>query len=133
MVGELGRNWHVIGFSTNDEGLPGMTNDELYKSIVKRVTDRADSTIGVPPNLANWSFGYDAVLLYADIMRRTGINGTTDPKKARELIKDEFVKLKEFDGVYKYKMRDNGDAYLPGNILRADTEKKIWSFVTPAK
>ena len=133
MVGDLGRNWHVIGFSTNDEGMPGMTNDELYKSIVKRVTERADTTIGIPANLANWSFGYDAVLLYVDIMRRTGINGATDPKKAREQIKDEFLKLKDFEGVYKYKMRDNGDAYLPGNILRANTEKKVWSFVTPPK
>jgi branched-chain amino acid transport system substrate-binding protein len=133
MVGELGRNWHVIGFSTNGEGMPGLTNDSLYQSIVKRVTERADTTIGVPPNVANWSLGYDAILLYTDIMRRTGINGATDSKKARETIKDEFVKLKNFEGVYKYTIRDNGDAYLPGNILRADVEKKIWTFIPEKK
>ena len=129
MVGELGRNWYVIGFSTNAEGMPGMTNQPLYRSIVDRVMKQADAVIGIPPNLANWSIGYDAILLYADIMRRTAINGAMDPKKARALIKDEFMKTKEFDGVYKYMIDDKGDAYIPANILRADVDKKMWAFV----
>lgn len=133
MVGDLGKNWHVIGFSTNAEGDPGRTNDEVYQTIVKRVNAKADNTIGVPANLANWSVGYDAILLYADIMKRTGIDGTTDPKKARELIKDEFSKLQNFDGVYKYKMRDTGDGYIPATVLKADTEKRVWQFVPNAK
>ncbi|MGD9923905.1 MAG: ABC transporter substrate-binding protein [Pseudorhodoplanes sp.] len=129
MVGDLGKNWHVIGFSTNAEGDPGRTNDALYQSIVKRVFAKADNTIGVPPNLANWSVGYDAILLYADIMKHAGIDGTTDPKKAREMIKDAFMKLKNFDGVYKYAIRDTGDGYIPANILKADVEKKVWIFL----
>lgn len=133
MVGELGKNWHVIGFSTNAEGDPGRTNLELYQEIVKRVVSKADHTIGVPPNLANWSVGYDAILLYADIMKRAGIDGSTDPKKARELIKNEFMKIKDFDGVYKYTMRESGDAYIPANILKADVEKRVWSFIPQSK
>ena len=133
MAGELGRNWNVIGFSTNAAGLPGYTDDALYQSVVKRVMQRADPSVGVPPNLANWSIGYDAVLLYADIMRRNGIDGATDPKKARETIKNEFLKLKNFSGVYKYTMRDTGDAHMPATILAADVEQKVWKFVPAAR
>jgi branched-chain amino acid transport system substrate-binding protein len=131
MVGDLGRNWHVIGWSTNES--PGQASGDpaLYASVVKRVLPKGDAQIGQPPNLANWSLGYDAVLLYADIMRRTGIDGNTDPKKARELIKNEFTKLKTFTGVYKYTMRDTGDAHIPATVLIADVEKKQWKFLLP--
>ena len=88
--------------------------------------------MGTPPNVANWAIGYDAVLLYADIMRRTGIDGNTDPKKARETIKNEFVKLKSFSGAYKYTMRESGDGYIQGSILAADTANKVWKFVPGA-
>lgn len=132
MVGEYGRNWYVIGFSTNAEGMPGYTDDKLYQSVAKRAIAKGDQTIGVPLNVANWAFGYDAVLIYADIFRRNNIDGTTDPKKARETVREEFANLKSFTGVYKYSFRDSGDAYLPGNILRPNIEKKIWEFF-PAK
>ncbi|MDB5897085.1 MAG: branched-chain amino acid abc transporter, amino acid-binding protein [Ramlibacter sp.] len=130
MVGDLGRNWHVIGWSTNESGQAG-TDNALYASIVKRVLPKGDAQIGNPPNLANWSLGYDAVLLYADIMRRNGIDGNTDPKTARELIKNEFVKLKTFAGAYKYTMLDTGDAHIPATVLIADVEKKQWKFLLP--
>jgi ABC-type branched-subunit amino acid transport system substrate-binding protein len=133
IAGPLARNWHVMGFSTNDAGPPG-TNAEVHASVVKRVLQRADPTIGVPPNVANWPIGYDAVLLYADIMRRNGIDGSTDPKKAREIIKNEFTKLKTFTGAFKYTMRDTGDAHMPTTVLAADVDKKVWKFMgTPAR
>ena len=128
-VGELGRNWNVIGFSTNAEGIPGLTDQVLYRSIVDRVVAQADAVIGVPPNLANWSIGYDSVLLYADIVRRAGINGSAEPTSARAAIKDRFLGLKEFTGVYQYKINERGDAYIPGNILRADVDRKVWAFI----
>lgn len=131
IAGELARNWHVMGWSTNDTGPVTYINEPVYSSIVKRVLAKADPQLGVPPNVANWSIGYDAVLLYADIMRRTGIDGSTDPKRAREMIKNEFVKLKSFTGAYKYTMRDTGDAHIPSTVLAADVEKKQWKFLIP--
>ena len=132
MVGDLGRNWHVMGWSTNDAGPTSYINDPVYSTIVKRVLAKADAQLGMPPNVANWSLSYDGVLLYADIMRRTGIDGNTDPKKARETIKDEFLKLKTFAGAYKYTMRDTGDAHIPATVLAADVPKKQWKFLLPA-
>jgi len=132
-AGQTAKNWHVMGFSTNQAGMPGTTDDATYQSIVKRVFERADASMGTPPNVANWSIGYDAVLLFADIMRRTGIDGRTDVKKARELIKNEFLNVKSFKGAYVYSMQSTGDAYIPGTILMADPAKKQWVFHPKAR
>ena len=133
MVGELGRNWHVIGFSTNDASPEGYSDPVLYSSVVKRILAKADPTLGVPPNMSNWAMGYDAIMLYADIMKRNGIDGKTDPKKAREIIKNEFLKLKTFSGVFKYNMRDTGDSNLPATVLIADVDHKVWRFLKAPK
>jgi branched-chain amino acid transport system substrate-binding protein len=129
IVGENGRNWHVIGFSTNEAGPPGVSDPTVYANMAKRALQRADASLGAPFNVANWAIGYDGVLLYADIMRRAGIDGNTDPKKARETIKSEFLKLKNFSGAYKYTMRDTGDGHVPTTVLAADVDKKVWKFL----
>lgn len=124
-VGDNGRNWHTIGFSTNDR-VPG--NNELNAAVVKRVLERADPTLGVPANMANWTVSYDVVLLYADIFRRLGIDGNADAKKVRESVKNEFVKLKNFAGINNYQIRDSGDSYIQGTVLVPDLQKKMWKF-----
>lgn len=127
-VGDVGRNWHVIGFSTNDVG-PAGTDAAMYKSVVERAQKLADPSIGVPFNFCNWGVSYDSLLLYADIMRRLGIDGRTDVIKARESIKDEFLKLKAFGGVQRYTFRDTGDAHIAATVLVADVDRKVWNFV----
>ncbi len=78
-VAEEGRNWHTIGFTTTEKA----TGDDnaLNVSVAKRFLDRADASLGKPANVANWTLSYDAVLLYVDIMRRNGIDGSTVPRK----------------------------------------------------
>jgi ABC-type branched-subunit amino acid transport system substrate-binding protein len=127
-VGPNGKNWHVIGLATNEAGPPGYFNQALYLDIVKRAQAQADATVGLPFNLCNWHVSYDAALFYADIMRRTGIDGNTDVKKARELIKDQFMAMKEFSGVYKYSIRETGDGHIPATVLFPDIANKKWSF-----
>jgi len=123
-VGEEGRNWHTIGFSTNHQA----TGDAaLYASVMKRFKERLDPSLGQPANMANWSVSYDAFLLLADIMRRNGIDGTTDPKKARAVIKDEFVKLKTFVGLNSTRLRDTGDGYVPAVVLTPDVKSHEWA------
>lgn len=124
-VGDNGRNWYTWGFATNDRT---HGNRDLHQSVVKRALERADPSWGVPFNVANWTATYDAVLLYADILRRNKIDGTADPKKVRELIKNEFVKLKTFEGVNTYAIRDTGDADIPNGVLVSDPAAKIWRF-----
>lgn len=124
-VGENGKNWHTIGFTTVNSATG---NNELNKSVVKRFMEQADPSMGNPPNTANWTMSYDAVLVYADIMRRAGIDGNTPPEKAREQIKDGFMKLKTFTGVQKYTFQDSGDAYIPGRVLNIDMKTKMWKF-----
>lgn len=128
-VGAAGRNWHTIGFTTTASA----TGDNaLNASVVKRFLERADASLGKPPNVANWTMTYDAVLLYADILRRNKIDGKTDPKVARETIKDEFMKTKAYKGIQNYIIRDNGDGYIPGTVLTPDMDAHVWKFATTA-
>lgn len=124
-VGDNGKNWHTMGFTTVDSATG---NNELNKSVVERFLKRADPSMGNPPNTANWTMSYDAVLLYADIMRKSNIDGNTPPEKAREIIKDEFMKLQAFSGIQNYKFRDTGDAHIPARILKVDPQTKMWKF-----
>jgi hypothetical protein len=94
---------------------------------MKRFIERADPSLGKPANMANWSVTYDAFLLLADMMRRNGIDGNTDPKKAREVIKNEFVKLKTFVGLNNYRLRDTGDGYVPAVVLTPDFQRRMWT------
>ena len=84
--------------------------------------------MGDPANTANWSLSYDAVLLYADIMRKNNIDGNTPADEARELIKDAFVGLETFEGIQKYEFQESGDAYIPGRVLSINPETKMWIF-----
>jgi branched-chain amino acid transport system substrate-binding protein len=128
-VGAIGRNWHVIGFSTNETGPLG-TNPAVYKSLVERAQQHADASIGVPFNFCNWGVSYDAVLLYAELIKRLGMDGNTDVTKARQAIKDEFTKLKAFTGAHRYTFRDTGDAYIGATVLAADVDRKVWKYMT---
>ncbi|VTY38404.1 Leu/Ile/Val-binding protein [Xylophilus ampelinus] len=127
-VGDVGRNWHVIGFSTNDAGPPG-SDSAVYKSLVERAIKRADASIGLPFNVANWGVSYDGVLMFADIARRLQLDGATDATKAREAIRGEFMKIKDFTGAHKYTFRDTGDAHIPGNVLAPDVDAKVWKYM----
>lgn len=129
LVGENGRTWHTIGFATDERVAPGHGNLELHQSVTKRAQQRAEASVPRPVNVSNLAVAYDAVLLYADIMRRTGIDGRTDPRKARETIKNEFLKLKSFSGVYTYALRETGDGYIPSTILVPDVERRVWRFL----
>ena len=127
-VGDVGRNWHVIGFSTNETG-PSGSDAVVYKALVERAMKRADASVGQPFNVANWGVSYDGVLLFADIARRLRLDGTTDPVKAREAISGEFTKLKAFSGAHRYTFRDTGDAHIPATVLAPDVDAKLWKYI----
>lgn len=133
-VGENGRNWNVIGFATNDAGPAGHADAAIYGNLAKRAQQRADASIGLPFNVANWPVSYDGILFLADAMRRAGVDGSTDPKKAREAIKNQFTSAKSFSGAFKYSFRDTGDGHIPTGVLAADVDKKVWKFTAaPAR
>ena len=124
-VGENGKNWHTIGFTTPDSS----TGDNaLNASVVKRFRERADPSIGKPANSANWSLSYDTILLYAKILRDAKLDGSASPKVAREAIRDAFMNLKSFQGIQSYAMRETGDMHIPGRVLAVDTSRGEWKF-----
>ncbi len=124
-AGEAGKNWHTIGYSTNAK-VPG--DNERYKSVAARFIERAGKTPALGTNIANNTVAYDIMMLYADILRRRGVDGSTEVAKARDVIREEFEKLKEFRGLNVYKMRDTGDGDVAHGILVPDVAKREWKF-----
>lgn len=125
VVGEAGKNWHTIGYSTNSFA-PG--DNERYKSVAARFIERAGKVPGLGTNVSNNTVAYDIMMLYADILKRRGMDGATDVTKAREAVMEEFVKLKEFKGLNTYKMRETGDGDVLHRILVPDVANKAWKF-----
>ncbi len=129
-IGKEAAHWHATGFSTNEQS---NGDPALYKKFVERydeavLKDPAMSQY-TPPNVANASISYDAVLLAADLLRKAGVDGSTPVDKAREALKDGFVAIKDFKGLNYYKFTDAGDAYIPMHALAIDPDKREWQFL----
>ena len=73
-----------------------------------------------PPNVANASLGYDAVAIVAKILTRQDISTETTPiaAAARGVDAGHDVALKDYVGMNHYKMRENGDAYIPTRAVK---------------
>ena len=129
-IGKDAALWHVTGFSTNEES---NGDPVLYKSFVERFSaimmkDPAMAQYP-PPNVANATLAYDGVLIVADILRRKGVDGNTPVDKARELLKDGMVELKEFKGLNYETFNAKGDGYIPMKALHIDPDKSEWAFL----
>jgi ABC-type branched-subunit amino acid transport system substrate-binding protein len=128
-IGKDAALWHVTGSSTNEKS---NGDPAVYKSFVSRYIAAAlkDPIFAQykPPNVANASLGYDVVLIIADMLRRKGVDGNTPILKARGLLKDAMMEIKQFKGANFIKFRDNGDAYIPMRALQIDPAKSEWQF-----
>ena len=129
-VGTAGKNVFTIGFSTND---PDPANPK-YTNYVSRFIERTKTTTNLPQpiNVCNTTLPYDTVFLVADIMRKAGIDGTTPPDKARELIRAGLDGLKSYQGINKITMRDTGDGHIKCHLLKANAQTKQWEYALAA-
>jgi ABC-type branched-subunit amino acid transport system substrate-binding protein len=120
-----GKNWHAIGFSTNEvdpAAQPEMA--EFNKRFIEK--SLSNSQILQPANVANNALAYDAVQIIADILRKENINGDTPIKEARQILRDNLVQIKDHQGLYKFSMTESGDGYIEAKVLKLDLDKKLW-------
>jgi len=122
-VGDAGKNWYVSGVSTNTN----VTGDnDLYKEVAARFLARAAKIPNASTNISNATVAYDTMMVYADILRKAGVDGNTPVLEAREKMKAGFLALKEWRGLNLYKMRENGDAETPQRLLVVDRATGQW-------
>jgi branched-chain amino acid transport system substrate-binding protein len=81
-----------------------------------QVMAAADTEPPTVPEAANY---YDNILMFAQIIRDTGIDGNTSPEEARVLIKDALLALADFNGVA-------GQITFEGNL---DANKTVYIYV----
>jgi branched-chain amino acid transport system substrate-binding protein len=130
-VGSAGKIVHSMGFATNE---PDASNPARAPYVAAYLKRSAETTkLPQPANVSNTNLGYDAVHIVAQIMTQKGIDGTTDPAKAREAIKDGLAELKEYRGVSVIRMLPSGDARILNHLLIADWQNKVWKYGLPAE
>ena len=129
-IGEQARQWYTMGSATNEYA----TGDAArYKSFVDRyiAAISKDSVLNQfqPPNVANASLGYDAVLLVAEAARKQGIDGSTPILAARDKLRDGINAMKGFRGVNDIAISDKGDGSMRSLVLQVDPAAGTWKFV----
>jgi branched-chain amino acid transport system substrate-binding protein len=129
-VGSAGKIVHSMGFATNEPDAGNPARAPYVAAYLKRSSET--TKLPQPANVSNTNLGYDAVEILAQIMTQKGIDGTTDPAKARELIKDGLAELKEYRGVSLIRMLPSGDARIVNHLLIADWQNKVWKYGLPA-
>ncbi len=129
-VGDHAKQWFTAGAASNDYS----TGDPvMYKSFVQRYIQAVakDSALNQfqPPNLANASLGYDAVLLVAEAARKQGIDGNTPIEAARDKLRDGINAYKTFRGLNQLAFTATGDGVSPSGVLQIDPSAGTWKFV----
>ena len=89
--------FQFLTFATNEPDAGNEARAPYVAAYLKRSSET--TKLPQPANVSNTNLGYDAVHILAQIMSEKGIDGTTDPAKAREAIKDGLAALKEYRGV----------------------------------
>jgi branched-chain amino acid transport system substrate-binding protein len=129
-IGKDAAYWHTTGFATNE--LTG-GDPVMYKKFVKdfdaEIMKSPALAQYLPPNVANHMLSFDAVKFIADILRAKGVDGNTPILEAREKLKDGMMEAKDYLGLTRIKIRDNGDAYIPMKALRVDPAKSEWVYL----
>ena len=128
-MGQAGKHIHTIGFNTNesDPSIPG--HDAFGERFIKVAAETTN--LPKPANVANTTLSYDAVMMLAGILRDKKIDGTTDPQKAREAIKDGIAAIKTWQGLNTLRILDSGDGYIRSHLLDVDLDKKYWKYALP--
>jgi branched-chain amino acid transport system substrate-binding protein len=129
-VGDQARQWYTMGSATNEFATGDLAR---YKSFVDRymAAISKDSVLNQfqPPNVANASLGYDAVLLVAEAARKQGIDGSTPILVARDKLRDGINSMKGFRGVNDIVLSDKGDGSMRSLVLEVDPAAGTWKFV----
>jgi branched-chain amino acid transport system substrate-binding protein len=127
-IGSAGDNLYCVGFNTNE---PSETNP-LQKSFTERYLQATLNTnLQQPANVGNVTVAYDAISLIADILKRSGVDGTKSIDAIRQVLMTELNKMKDWNGINALHMRDTGDGHIQGHVLKADVPNKRWVYALP--
>jgi len=132
-IGQEAGLWHVVGFSTNDSATGG--DPVKYKEFVDRYIAEVnkDSTLSQfqPPNVANSHLGYDGIMMIADLLRKAGVDGSTPVAEAREKLRDQMIKVREYKGLNDFAFDEKGEGAPRPQLIRIDPAQSKYVVVKP--
>jgi branched-chain amino acid transport system substrate-binding protein len=127
MVGGDANFWHVVGFTSNEwaSGDLAKHKDFVARFIAEVNKDPALSQ-AQPPNVANSNVGYDAVMLVAEVLRKSGADGRTPVAELREKLKSGIGALKTYKGLNQYFFDASGEGVPKTELLRVDASRGMY-------
>lgn len=130
-VGAQAKQWFTVGQASNDFASGDLV---AYKKFVDRyvLAISKDATLNQfqPPNVANTSLGYDAVIFVAEAARKAGIDGSTPIESARDKLRDGINAMKSFRGINDITFDAQGDGATKVGVLQVDPATSTWKFLT---
>jgi branched-chain amino acid transport system substrate-binding protein len=127
LVGEGAANWYVVGFATN-EWVSG--DIDAQARFVKRFAEEVAKDPALaqyePPNVANSNIGYDAVMLVADTLRKSSLDGSASVAELREKLRTELDARKTYRGLNVYTFEPSGDAIPDTILVRVDPKRSMY-------
>ncbi len=129
-VGDQAKQWYVVGQASNSVS----SGDPVkYKAFVQKYIDAIakDPQLNQfqPPNVANASLGYSAVMLVAESARKAKIDGSTPIQPAREALSTAINETKVYRGINELKFNPFGDAIEKVGVLQVDPATSTWKFL----
>jgi branched-chain amino acid transport system substrate-binding protein len=120
---------YTVGFSTNEPMKGNAKHNAYIEAFLAKL--RGNPQMPQPPNPGNSVMGHEAMLMLAEIMARKGIDGATDPARARQLVRDGLGETKTFSNTFNIKIDDARNGYVRAHLLKVDVPSKQWVYGVP--
>jgi branched-chain amino acid transport system substrate-binding protein len=120
---------YTAGFSTNEPLKSNTKHNAYIEAFLAKL--RGNPQMPQPPNPGNSVVGHEAMLMLAEIMARKGIDGATDPTRARSLVKEGLGETKSFNNTFDIKIDKERNGYVRAHLLKVDVPSKQWVYGLP--
>jgi ABC-type branched-subunit amino acid transport system substrate-binding protein len=120
---------YTVGFSTNEKLQKNPRHNAYIDAFQAKL--KGNPQMPQPPNPGNSVMGHEAMFMLADILKRKGIDGTTDIQKARQAVKDGMAETKEFNGVFNVKINQERNGYVRAHLMKVNVPAKQFVYALP--
>jgi branched-chain amino acid transport system substrate-binding protein len=120
---------YTVGFSTNEKLQKNPRHNAYIDAFQAKL--KGNPQMPQPPNPGNSVMGHEAMFMLADILKRKGVDGATDPRKARQAVKEGMAETKEFSGVFNVKINQERNGYVRAHLMKVDVPAKQFVYALP--
>jgi ABC-type branched-subunit amino acid transport system substrate-binding protein len=120
---------YTTGFSTNEKLEKNPRHNAYIEAFQAKL--RGNPQVAQPANPGNSVMGHEAMQMLAGILRRKGVDGTTDVAKAREAVRQGMAETTAFTSVFDVRIDRERNGYVRAHLMRVDVPAKQFVYALP--